>query len=135
MLPASEDTRTDQKYHEKKSSSQDVITVTASADFAKGDIVIWGPLVGIAKHAALTGAKLTIRVKEGITVDTAELAAGATFATPGQEVWYNATTEEVTDLESAGLYGIGWLDDAGVKNSDGVIVFQKRKLYVDGADT
>lgn len=128
VIPATEDTRADLDCFEIINTNNDTIEVAAPANHAAGDFQIWGPYCGIWNSDVLLGAEGSLRVKDGIGVLTSQIAAGAVFATAGQEVWYNPITDQFTDTEAAGLFGVGPL--GAEMNADGVIAFYKRRYWI-----
>jgi len=128
ILPATEDTTANEDYHEIISTNNDVIEVPTALPRTHATIVIWGPYVGLVRGNAAALAEMSLNIKDGVSVQTAQIAAGALFATSEAEVWYNPTTGEVTDTEAAGLYGIGPV--VTPLNANGVMVFNKRRYWI-----
>lgn len=129
-LPATEDTRADLDYFELVNTNNDTILFTADADYSAGTMIIVGQYVGIVNADVLSGAVGSLRVKDGIKVSTDQVASGATFATEAATVWFNPTTDEITDVEASGLYNIGQVSHDGTIDSDGVVKFYKRRYHV-----
>lgn len=127
-LPASEDTRLNLDYYEDVNTNNDTILFTATADHSAGELIVVGQYIGIVNADVLTGETGSLRVKDGIKVKTAQVATVATFATEGATVWFNATTDEITDVEASGLLNIGQVSD--VIDTDGVVGFFKRRYYI-----
>ena len=128
-LPATEDTRADLNYFEAVNTNNDTIPFLADDDYEAGDMILWGPYVGIVNKDVASGSWGSLRDKDGILVTTRQVATGSTFATVGNPVWFNETTGEVSDTEAAGLVDIGPLATALDANS--VISFYKRRYYVE----
>ncbi len=126
-LPATEDTRADLDYFEQINTNNDTIDALVTADHVAGELIIWGPYVALVNHAVAAGDLASLRVKDGICVTTAQIAAGAAFDTPGTEVWFDPATGNVTDVEADGLYGVGPL--ATAMDANGVIAFYKRRYW------
>ena len=100
------------------------------ADVVQYEFAIVGPYAGIADDPIASAAVGSWHVEEGIQLQVAETAMKAgelTFDTPGQEVYFDATTLEFSDTETAGYYFVGNLIEA--KAADGHILFEKKRYW------
>ena len=103
---------------------------TTGADLKQGDFAVVGPFAGIADGDIAEDAVGSFHVEEGIRVNTADLVYGQdTFATLGQPVFWDATSLEFSDTETAGYYLVGYLLE--VKDANGAITFEKRRYAVE----
>ena len=94
------------------------------------ELSIVGPYVGVADAIIASAAVGSWHVEEGIILQVAETemkTGELTFATPGQEVYFDATTLEFSDTETAGYYLVGYLNTA--KDSNGTIRFEKLRYW------
>lgn len=130
-LPASEDTRADIRNWVDKEGGDHIEIAAVDVATDQYDMVKFGPWCGIADEDALLGAACSIYAKEGIEVDSAEIATGSTFATQGSEVWYNPTTKEYVSTEAAGLFLVGYVMKP--TNANGVFSFEKKRYVEIGA--
>lgn len=128
-LPANEDARANANFYIVQPGPNNHIPYTnaTGVDIAAGDVVIIGALIGIADQDIANGAAGTLDIEDGAIANTAQVAAGSTFATIGQEVWYDPTTGEVQDTSANNLFGIGLL--ATILAADGHITFMKRRYW------
>lgn len=138
-LPTSEDTRS--KYAvfvEKIDRDHIVIQNNSGADFSQGDFVVAGNTggasgqevwCGVCDRDIADGESGTINVEEGILIQADSLKAlEDTFATYGQNVFYDAATGEFSDTSTAGYFKVGLL--WAVKSTDGVIKLEKFRYGV-----
>lgn len=131
-FPVNENTTGDENFHVIMDPPNNHLfpwTNDTGADVAKGDVVILGPLVGIADEDIATGDEGSLNIGDGDGVLTAQVAPGSTFVTPGQEVWYDPATGLVQDTSANNLYGIG-VNVRDALSADGVLAFLKRRYWV-----
>ena len=130
-IPINEDTRANQAFWAGMDPPNNHLFPwdnDTGADVDKGDLVIWGPLVGIVDQDIVSGEEGSINIGEGDIVGTAQIAVGSTFAVRGAEVWYDPATGLVQDTSANNLYGIGTL--VATLTDDGAIAFLKRRYWV-----
>jgi len=90
------------------------------------EFAIVGPYAAIADEDIASLASGSYHVEKGIQfqVESDDLKAGElTFGTAWQNVYWDATTGEFSDTETAGYYLIGHL--VKIKDSNGMIVVEK----------
>jgi len=93
------------------------------------ELAVVGPFAGVADEVIAIDAVGSFHVEEGIQVQTSNLQTGElTFATIGQKVFFDTATGKVSDTLTVGYYLIGHL--LTVKDSDGVILFEKERYAV-----
>jgi predicted RecA/RadA family phage recombinase len=114
-----------------KERKSDVIVVTAAAAASEGDLIIFGPWVGVALHDALINTPLSLYVGGDKEYDAYSTVAVA--ATVGSSIYYNPTTGVFAASGGAGLYLIGYT--TVIKNSDNVFRFEKLRSHVLPTDT
>jgi hypothetical protein len=93
------------------------------------EATVVGPYAAVADEAIASTAVGSYHVEEGIEVQIADLVTSEdTFGTPGQAVYFDPTSGDFSDTETAGYYLWGYLKTA--KNSDGMIVVEKLRYAV-----
>lgn len=124
-LPASENTVDNRMaYVIKEVVDHIMFTNDTGAALKQGDFAVVGPYAAIADEDIASLASGSLFVQEGIQVQVDDLVTGEnTFATLGQEVYFNTTTSEFSDTETAGYYLVGYL--TMVKDANGKIEFEK----------
>jgi predicted RecA/RadA family phage recombinase len=99
----------------------DTITVVAAAAVTQGDLVIFGPWLGIALNTAAIGDDLTLDIRQGVEIDA--LSTVAVGASVGAAIYYNPTTKVFAAASAAGNALVGYTTKA--KNADNVFRFEK----------
>jgi predicted RecA/RadA family phage recombinase len=130
-FPVNEDTTGDENFYvamDPPNNHAFPWTNDTGADVAKGDVVILGPLVGIADEDIEAGYEGSLNIGDGDVILTAQVAVGSTFVTVGQEVWYDPATGLVQDTSANNLYGLG--PSVAVLSDNGVVAFLKRRYWV-----
>lgn len=98
----------------------------SGANMAQYEFGVVGPYAAVADEAVASNAVGPYHVEQGLVIQTDELTeAEDTFATIGQNVYWNATTRKFSDTLTVGYYHVGNL--LTVKDSGGVIRFEKRR--------
>jgi len=98
----------------------------SGADMAQYEFGVVGPFAAVADEAVVSNAVGPYHVEQGLLIQTDELTtAEDTFATSGQNVYWNKSTRKFSDTLIPGYYLVGNL--ITVKNSAGVIWFEKRR--------
>jgi hypothetical protein len=110
-------------------SGAHIVVPSADQAYDQYDMCVAEPWCGIVDRAAANAAELTMLVTEGIQIDTAEIESGSTFANFGDEVWYNTTTKEYSDTDTAGYFLVGYV--VLPLNSDSVMRFEKTRYAVE----
>ena len=88
------------------------------------EFTVIGEISGVADEAIASLATGSFHVEEGIVIHSTDLESGEdTFATPNQPVYWNPTSGDFSDTETAGYYLVGQLYE--VKNAAGLIKFTK----------
>lgn len=88
---------------------------------------------GIVTNGVAAGEEYTMRVTEGIQIDTDDLEDDAVFNTFGQQVWYNPTNKMFGDTEDAGMWLVGYV--ILPTDSNGFMRFEKRRYAIPGEAT
>ena len=114
-----------------KEQRSDILRVTAAAAAVEGDLVIFGPWVGVALNDVAIGDTLSLYVGGDKEYDAYSTVAVA--ATVGASIYYNPTTGVFAASGGVGLYLIGYTTI--VKNSDNVFRFEKLRSHVLPTDT
>ena len=133
-LPANEDTRADIKCFIEKIHRDAIEIVNGTgAVISQGDFVVAGNtggasgqkvFCGVARQDIAIGANGVIDIEEGLYIQVDDLVSGEdTFATYGQNIFFDASAGEFSDTSTAGYFLVGLLTD--VKSADGVIKFEK----------
>jgi len=124
-LPGSEDTVDNRMaYVIKEVVDHIMFTNDTGAALNQGDFAVVGPYAAIADEDIASLAEGSLFVQEGIQIQVDDLVTGEnTFATLGQEVYFNTTTSEFSDTETVGYHLVGYLTMA--KDSNGKIEFEK----------
>jgi hypothetical protein len=113
-------------YIEKEMCDHVRIKNETGADIDQYQFAIVGPYAAVADEDIADDAVGSFHVEEGIQIQTDELhAAQNTFATIGNPVYWDPATETFSDTLTATYYLVGYL--LQVKNSDGMIVFEKER--------
>lgn len=128
-LPANELTRGNQLNFVRKEAGDVIRIPSADQAYNQYDMAVQLPWCGIVQKGCLISAAYKMRVTEGIQIDTRQIAAGASFATFGGEVWYNTTKKEYTSVEAAGLFLVGYVTIP--TNSEGMFRFEKRRYVIE----
>lgn len=98
----------------------------SGADMAQYEFGVVGPFAAVADEAVASNAVGPYHVEQGLVIQADELTeAEDTFATVGQNVYWNATTRKFSDTLTEGYYHVGNL--LTVKDANGVIRFEKRR--------
>jgi hypothetical protein len=108
-----------------KERESDILVVTASAAASEGDLIIFGPWVGIALHDALISTNLSLYVGGDKEYDA--VSAVAVAAAVGDELYYNPTTGAYAAAAESGSYLVGYT--TVIKNSDNVFRFEKLRRH------
>lgn len=96
------------------------------ADLAQYEFTVNVPWAAVADEAIADGAVGSMHVEEGIQIQVDNLVATEdTFATVGQDVWFDPTTGDFSDTDTAGYFHVGYLITA--KDANGMIVFEKTR--------
>ena len=115
-------------YIEKERCDHVRIANDTGAELAQYEFAVVGPFAAVADEVIAIGAVGPLHVEEGIQIQASNLtAAELTFATSGQAVYLDGDGN-FSDTETAGYYLVGYL--LQVKNSNGVIVFEKTRYAV-----
>lgn len=104
-----------------KETKTDIVVVTAAAAAVEGDLVIFGPWIGVALNDVAIGEKLSLYIGEDKEFDAVSTVAVA--ATVGAAIYYNPTTGAFAAATATGNALIGYT--TVVKNSDNVFRFEK----------
>ncbi len=100
-----------------------------------GDLIIVGPWVCVVDEEIENHEYGSLCVAGGVLVNVRPglIADGTTFATFGQEVYFNPTTGHFHDTTDAGRYLVGYL--RRVTDADGSFAFEKRRYAVTGIES
>ena len=98
-----------------------VLTVVATAAVAQGDLVIFGPWVGVALNTAAIGDDLSLDIVLGKEVDATSTVAVA--ATIGAAIYYNPTTGAFAAASATGNALVGYTTK--IKDTNNVFRFEK----------
>jgi hypothetical protein len=107
-----------------------VITVVAAAAATLGDIIIFGPWVGIACNDAALGEELSLDIEEGKEYDCVSAVSGVGAAV-GDDLFYNPTTGAFAAVPGAGYYNIGTITK--VRDGNNCFRFEKRRRWISSA--
>jgi hypothetical protein len=113
-------------YIEKENVEHVRIKNDSGADMAQYEFGVVGPFAAVADEAVENNAVGPFHIEQGLLIQTDELTTSEdTFATSGQNVYWNATTRKFSDTLTEGYYLVGNL--ITIKNSAGIIWFEKRR--------
>lgn len=99
------------------------------ADLEQYEPCVVGPYAAVADEAIDSADTGSFHVAQGIEVQSDDLVDGEnTFATPGQAVYLDTSTNTFSDTETAGYYLWGYLLEA--KDANGMIKIEKRRYAV-----
>jgi hypothetical protein len=129
-LPAREDTSDDHRNWIIKEAGDAILVPVADQAYDQYDMAVFVPWCGIVTNGVEAGDELTIRVTEGIQIDTDEIEAGSAFTAFGQAVYYNPATKLYTDTGDVGTYLVGYVIIP--TDANGVMRFEKRRYVVAG---
>jgi len=107
-----------------------VITVVAAAAAALGDIIIYGPWVGIACNDAAIGENLSLDIEESKEYDCISAVSGVGAAV-GDDLFYNPTTGAFAAVAGSGYYNIGTITK--VRDGNNCFRFEKRRRWISSA--
>lgn len=107
-----------------------VITVVAAAAATLGDIIIYGPWVGIACNTAAIGEDLSLDIEEGKECDLISAVSGVGAAV-GDELFYNPTTGACAAVAGSGYYNIGNITK--IRDANNCFRFEKRRRWISSA--
>jgi predicted RecA/RadA family phage recombinase len=100
----------------------DVVTVPAAAVCTQGDLVLFGPWLGVAlSEAKAIGDELSLNIELGVEVDAVSDAAVA--ASVGSPIYYNPTTGVFAAAAASGFALAGYA--TVVKDVNNVFRFEK----------
>lgn len=130
-LPASQDTTTLRQGYVAKEivvGFDHIEWTNASTAINQGDFVLATPYFGLADEdiAASTGTG-TIHVGQVYRAGDALTGSGDTFATWGQEVYYNSADGKFYEAEHDSTYLVGYVTK--VADSDGVFEFEGLRFH------
>jgi hypothetical protein len=116
-------------YIEKERCDHVRIANDTGAELAQYEFAVVGPFAAVADEVILEDAVGSYHVEEGIQIQASNLtAAEDTFATIGQKVFFDTATGKFSDTLTVDYYLVGHL--LTVKDSDGVILFEKERYAV-----
>ena len=125
-IPVNGDTTAKYETYVEHEAPVDHVEITAPAAITQLDFVVSAPWCGVADTDIANGETGTIYVAEGQRIQADNFVSGKdTFDTVGQVVYFKSTTGEFADTSTSGYYPVGYLVE--VKNSNGVIVFEKTR--------
>ena len=108
-----------------------VITVVAAAAATLGDIIIYGPWVGIACNTAALGEDLSLDIEEGKEYDLISTVSGVGAAAVGDDLFYNPTTGACAAVAGSGYYNIGTITK--IRDANNCFRFEKRRRWISSA--
>jgi len=112
-------------YIEKEKCDHVRIANDTGAELAQYEFAVVGPFAAVADEVIANAAVGSFHVEEGIQVQASNLTdTELTFDTSGQAVYLDGDGN-FSDTETEGHYLVGYL--LQVKNSNGVIVFEKTR--------
>ena len=116
-------------YIEKEKCDHVRIANDTGAELAQYEFAVVGPFAAVADDVIANAAVGSFHVEEGIQVQASNLTdTEDTFATIGQKVYFDTATGKFSDTLTDGYYLVGHL--LTVKDSDGVILFEKERYAV-----
>jgi hypothetical protein len=112
-LPASENTTTARQGYvlfERKAGDDHIPWTNTGSAINQGDFVLATPYFGLAdEDIAATSGVGTIHVGQVYRVGVAKTGSGQTFATWGQEVWYDPADGLFYEAGDTGRYIVGYV--------------------------
>lgn len=99
------------------------LTNNSGGALAQGDFVVLNGISGVADEAIANGAIGSFHVEPGLELQTADLESGEdTFGTANADVFWNPTSGDFSDTETAGYYLVGQVKTV---KTGGMVVFTK----------
>jgi hypothetical protein len=108
-----------------------VITVVAAAAASLGDIVIFGPWVGVACNDSILGGSLSLDIEDGKEYDAISAVSGVGAAV-GDDLFFSPVADAFAAVPGAGYYNIGSI--TVVRDANNCFRFEKRKRWISSAD-
>jgi len=98
------------------------------AELDENELTVIGTIVGVATEVIASAGTGAFDTQDGAIVQATDLETSEdTFGTPNQDVFFNPATGAFSDTATVGYFKIGQLAAGGTKDSDGMIVFTKRR--------
>jgi len=120
-------------YIQKENVEHRTLVNDTGSDIEQYEFAVIEPFAGIADEDIASAASGSFAVAENLEVQTDDLATSEdTFATLGQPVYFDPATSTFSDTYNATYYLVGYL--VTVKDSNGVIVFEKQRYAVLDGD-
>lgn len=94
----------------------------------QGELTVLGRLVAVANEQVGIAAIGAFDTEDGAIVQATDLETSEdTFATNGQNVYFNPATGQFSDTATVGYFLVGQLVAGGTKDSGGMIIFAKQR--------